>query len=155
MRYVILHNIRSKYNVGAIFRTADAARVDKIFLVGYTPAPQDRFGRVDHEIQKTSLGAVDTVAWETVPDVTPLITTLKGSGVEIVAVEIAPSSVSLYDFKPTKDIAYIFGAEVDGVPKEILTLADSILEIPMGGQKESLNVSVTAGVVLLHHPYEA
>ncbi|MBP9717142.1 MAG: TrmH family RNA methyltransferase [Candidatus Pacebacteria bacterium] len=154
MRYVILHNIRSKYNVGAIFRTADAARVTKIFLSGYTPSPQDRFGRVDQEIMKTSLGAVDAVPFEYVPAIETMLERLKAEGVEIVAVEIAEGSVSLYDYKPAPDVAYIFGSEVEGVPKDILTFADRILEIPMGGQKESLNVSVTAGVVLLHHPYD-
>jgi tRNA G18 (ribose-2'-O)-methylase SpoU len=154
MRYVILHNIRSKYNVGAIFRTADAARVSTIFLTGYTPSPKDRFGRVDQEIMKTSLGAVDTVSFEYVPAIETVLERLKAEGVEIVAVEIAEGSVSLYDYTPAPNVAYIFGSEVEGVPKEVLSLADRILEIPMGGQKESLNVSVTAGVVLLHHPYD-
>jgi tRNA G18 (ribose-2'-O)-methylase SpoU len=153
MRYVILHNIRSKYNVGAIFRTTDAARVTKVFLTGYTPSPQDRFGRVDTEIMKTSLGAVDTVPFEYVPAIEMVLERLKGEGVEIVAVEIAEGSVSLYDYKPAPSVAYIFGNEVEGVTKEVLAFADHILEIPMGGAKESLNVSVTAGVVLLHHPY--
>ncbi len=153
MRYVILHNIRSKYNVGAIFRTADAARVTKIYLSGYTPTPTDRFGRVDAEIKKTSLGAVDAVAWEQVTDTQEAIKTLKAAGVEIVAVEIAPGSVSLYDYQPQAQVAYILGSEVEGISADILREADVILEIPMGGIKESLNVSVTAGVVLLQHPY--
>lgn len=154
MRYVILHNIRSKYNVGAIFRTADAARVSKIFLTGYTPSPLDRFGRVDTEIMKTSLGAADTVSFEYVATIETVLERLKADGVEVVAVEIADGSVSLYDYKPAQNVAYIFGNEVEGVPKDVLDRVDHILEIPMGGQKESLNVSVTAGVVLLHHPYE-
>ncbi len=154
MKYVILHNIRSKYNVGAIFRTADAARVTKIFLTGYTPSPVDRFGRIDSEIKKTSLGAVATVPFEYVADVEMVVVTLKQQGVEIVAVEIAPGSISLYDYKPAGHVAYIFGNEVEGVTKDVIELADQILEIPMGGIKESLNVSVTAGVVLLHHPYD-
>jgi tRNA G18 (ribose-2'-O)-methylase SpoU len=154
MKYVILHNIRSKYNVGAIFRTADAARVTKIFLTGYTPSPVDRFGRVDSEIKKTSLGAVATVPFEYVSDVETVLMSLKQQGVEIVAVEIAPGSISLYDYKPAEYVAYIFGNEVEGVPSDILDRVDTVLEIPMGGMKESLNVSVTAGVVLLHHPYD-
>ncbi len=154
MRYVILHNIRSKYNVGAIFRTADAARVTKVFLTGYTPSPKDRFGRVDTEIMKTSLWAVDTVPYEYVSHIEIVVERLKREGVEIIAVEIAEGSVSLYDYKPAQSVAYIFGNEVEGVPKDLLELADHILEIPMGGTKESLNVSVTAGVVLLHHPYD-
>ncbi|MFM2339511.1 MAG: hypothetical protein RLZZ360_147 [Candidatus Parcubacteria bacterium] len=154
MRYVILYNIRSKYNVGAIFRTADAAKVSKLFLVGHTPAPQDRFGRIDTEIQKTSLGATMSVSWESVVDGKALIERLQADGVEVVAVEIAPGSISLYDYKPAEHVAYIFGNEVEGVPSDILDRVDTILEIPMGGIKESLNVSVTAGVVLLHHPYD-
>lgn len=154
MRYVILHNIRSKYNVGAIFRTADAARVSKVFLTGYTPAPKDRFGRVDAEIQKTSLGAAAVITSEQSADVIEVVNRLKADGVEIVAVEIAPHSISLYDYEPKKEVAYIFGNEVEGVSRELLELADVVLEIPMGGLKESLNVSVTAGVVLLHHPYD-
>jgi tRNA G18 (ribose-2'-O)-methylase SpoU len=154
MKYVILHNIRSKYNVGAIFRTADAARVSKVFLTGYTPSPKDRFGRVDTEITKTSLGAVDTVPFEYVEAIETVLERLKGEGVEIVAVEIAEGSVSLYDYKPAAKVAYIFGSEVEGVTHDVLGAADYILEIPMGGMKESLNVSVTAGVVLLHHPYD-
>jgi tRNA G18 (ribose-2'-O)-methylase SpoU len=154
MKYVILHNIRSKYNVGAIFRTADAARVSKIFLTGYTPSPQDRFGRVDTEIMKTSLGAVDMVPYEYVASIETVLVRLKAEEVEVVAVEIAKGSVSLYEYKPAQTVAYIFGNEVEGVPRDVLDRVDHILEIPMGGQKESLNVSVTAGVVLLHHPYE-
>jgi 23S rRNA (guanosine2251-2'-O)-methyltransferase len=152
MRYAILHDIRSKYNVGAIFRTADAAGVEKIFLTGYTPAPRDRFGRTDQEIDKTSLGASLSVPWEQVPSIEVLIANLKAAGVCVVAVEIAPGSVSLYDFVPPPRVAYIFGNETEGIPPAVLALADEILEIPMAGQKESLNVSVTAGVVLLHHP---
>ena len=153
MRYAILYNIRSKYNVGAIFRTADAAKVDCLYLVGHTPTPRDRFGRVDAEIQKTSLGAVETVPYAYVTDIVTLIQKLQADGVSVVAVEIASGSVSLYDYTPSEKVAYIFGNEVEGIPADILMLSDTILEIPMGGMKESLNVSVTAGVVLLHHPY--
>ncbi len=152
MRYAILHNIRSKYNVGAIFRTADAAGVDKLYLAGYTPAPRDRFGRDDQEIMKTSLGAVTSVPGEQVVAVEDVCKELQAKGVMVVAVEIAPGSVSLYDFMPPPNVAYIFGNETEGVPEAVLQAADVILEIPMRGQKESLNVSVTAGVVLLHHP---
>ncbi len=155
MRYVILDNIRSKYNVGAIFRTADAAGVTAIYLVGCTPTPIDRFGRIDTEIQKTSLGATTTVSWEYVSDIEAAIVSLRAKGVEIVAVEIAPHSVSLYDYQPKEKVAYIFGNEVGGISATTQVLADVVLEIPMHGMKESLNVSVTAGVVLLHHPYDA
>lgn len=154
MRCAILHNIRSKYNVGAIFRTADAARVDTLFLTGYTPAPHDRFGRIDTEIEKTSLGAARFVPSEKVDSIHDLITQLQADGVLVVAVEIAPGSVSLYDFTPPAKVAYIFGNETEGIDESVLKQADVVLAIPMLGQKESLNVSVTAGVVLLHHPYD-
>ncbi len=152
MRYVILDNVRSSYNVGAIFRTADAAGVTKIFLTGYTPCPVDRFGRVVPEIEKTSLGASAMIPWES-GTIESVIAMLRTSGVNIVAVEQSPASVSLYDFEPPTEVAYIFGNEVEGVSTETCRQADTIIEIPMAGQKESLNVSVTAGVVLLHHPY--
>jgi tRNA G18 (ribose-2'-O)-methylase SpoU len=152
VRYLILYNIRSNYNVGAIFRTADGGGVDKIYLVGYTPAPIDRFGRVVSEIEKTSLGASAVVPFEKVDDIFTLMTTLKANGVAVVAVEQADTSVSLYDYRPPAAVAYILGNETDGVPKEVLAACDTILEIPMAGMKESLNVSVAAGIVVFKHP---
>lgn len=152
MKYVILHNIRSHYNVGAIFRSADGAGVEKIFLTGYTPTPKDRFGRVVPEIQKTSLGASDMVAWEQ-GDIYKVVQMLKSINVCVVAVEQHENSVSLYDFKPPEKVAYIFGNEVDGVTADITSLCDHIVEIPMRGSKESLNVSVTAGIVLFANPH--
>lgn len=152
MRYVILHDVRSLYNVGAIFRTADGAGVAKIFLTGYTPAPIDRFGRTVTEINKTSLGASEMVPWEQ-GDIVDVIARLHTHGVSVVAVEQAATSVSLYEYEPPAKVAYIFGNEVLGVPPAVSLLADTILEIPMVGEKESLNVSVTAGVVLFHHAY--
>jgi len=150
MKYIILEDIRSAYNVGAIFRTADASGVAKVFLVGYTPAPTDRFGRVQAEIEKTSLGASASVPWEQVATTREVIEQLQVSGVTVAAVELAPGSVSLKDFKEPEQVAYVVGNEVDGVSKEALELADVIVELPMLGQKESLNVSVTAGIVLYH-----
>lgn len=150
MKYIILEDIRSAYNVGAIFRTADAAGVAKVFLVGYTPAPIDRFGRAQPEILKTSLGASGTMSWEQVATTKEIIERLQGDGVIVAAVELAPGSVSLKDFKEPEHVAYIVGNEVDGVSDEALGLADVIVELPMLGQKESLNVSVTAGIILYH-----
>lgn len=148
MKYIILEDIRSAYNVGAIFRTADASGVAKVFLVGYTPAPTDRFGRVQAEIEKTSLGASATVLWEQVATTREIIERLQADGVTVAAVELAPGSVSLKDFEEPENVAYIVGNEVDGVSTEALELADVIVELPMLGQKESLNVSVTTGIVL-------
>ncbi len=150
MKYIILEDIRSAYNVGAIFRTADASGVAKVFLVGYTPAPIDRFGRPQAEIKKTSLGASETVPWEKVEVMSDLIARLKTDGVTVVAVELAKGSVSLKDFREPEHVAYIVGNEVDGVSNEALESSDVIVELPMLGQKESLNVSVTTGIVLYH-----
>lgn len=154
MKYVILYNIRSSHNVGSIFRTCDGAGVDKLFLVGYTPAPIDRFGRPVGEINKTSLGASAMVPWENVDDVTGLIKQLQAEGVEVVAVEQGPGSVSLYDYNEPENVAYVMGNEVDGVPSEIVSLCDVAIEIPMHGAKESLNVSVCTGIVLFQKRYE-
>ena len=152
MKYVILHNIRSRHNVGAIFRTADGAGVDKIFLTGYTPAPIDRFGRVVDEIKKTSLGASEMVEWEQTDDARSIIRLLQDKGAIVVAVEQAPNSISLYDFDEPKNIAYVFGNEITGVESEVLAECDGIIEIPMAGQKESLNVSSTVAIVLFQKP---
>ncbi len=153
-KVVFLDNIRSQHNVGSIFRTSDGAGVSKIYLGGYTPAPIDRFGREVEEIKKTSLGASRMVPWEKVDEDGALayLAHLKQEAFHIVAVEQDSRSVSLYDFKPEtyEKVCYILGNEVDGVRPELLDLADTILEIPMAGQKESLNVSVTTGIVLFY-----
>lgn len=150
MKYIILPDIRSAYNVGAIFRTADAAGVSKVFLSGYSPAPKDRFGRTQTEIEKTSLGASITMEWEQVTDLPALILSLQKEGVTVVAVEQSEKSVSLPDFIVPEKVVYIMGNEVTGIDTEILDLVDLVVELPMLGQKESLNVSVTAGIVLYH-----
>ncbi|TSC84509.1 MAG: tRNA/rRNA methyltransferase SpoU [Parcubacteria group bacterium Gr01-1014_17] len=146
--YLILHNIRSNHNVGSIFRTADAAGVTKIFLTGYTPAPLDRFGRVNKEIAKTALGAEKTVAWERVKKVQELFAHLKKEKVFLVAVEQSPHSINYKKIPRKKNIALIFGNEVRGLSQSILKQCDCIAEIPMRGTKESLNVSVSVGIVL-------
>ncbi len=152
MKYIILHNIRSSHNVGAIFRSADGAGVTKIFLTGYTPAPLDRFGRPVAEIVKTSLGASAMVPWGQSVDIAPVIAQLKAEGVIVVAIEQSEASISLFDFRPPEKVAYMFGNEITGITLDVLTLCDHIAEIPMAGQKESLNVSVTAGIVLFQKP---
>jgi 23S rRNA (guanosine2251-2'-O)-methyltransferase len=147
---LILNNIRSAHNVGSIFRTTDAAGVAKIYLVGYTPAPQDQFGRVNKEIAKTALGAEKTVAWEKVEDIFGLVGRLKVEGVKLVALEQSSNSVDYREvkFKPEEKVAIILGNEVGGIAPEVLKQCDLIAEIPMRGEKESLNVSVAAGVAL-------
>lgn len=150
MKYLILENIRSAYNVGAMFRTADGAGVDKVFLVGYTPTPLDRFARLQPEIKKTSLGASETIPWEHFAEPQQLIEQLQEAGCAIVPVEQTASAVSLQDFVVPANVAYVVGNEVTGVAKDFLTAADTIVEIPMLGEKESLNVSVAAGIILYH-----
>jgi 23S rRNA (guanosine2251-2'-O)-methyltransferase len=150
---LILDNIRSAHNVGSIFRTADGAGVSKIYLLGTTPAPRDRFGREVAEIKKTSLGASEFVPWEQVgnEDVPKLIDKLRQDDVSIVAVEQTDKSVPLDNFSRPDKVAYVLGNEVEGVGEVWLSAAGQIVEIPMKGQKESLNVSVTAGIILFNN----
>ena len=143
-----LHNIRSVYNVGAIFRTADARGVSKIYLCGYTPAPIDRFGRARKDIAKAALGAEKMVSWESVESLSSLISKLKKEKYRILALEQDEASINYKKAKLEKKNLLILGEEVKGIEKEILKTCDEILEIPMKGEKESLNVSVAAGVAL-------
>jgi 23S rRNA (guanosine2251-2'-O)-methyltransferase len=147
---VILDNIRSTFNVGSIFRTADALGVGQIILGGTTPAPVDRFGRERADIAKVSLGAEKTVAWKHTDNVLVEIKKLKKAGYQIIAIEQAENSVDYKKIKLAKNakVVFVMGAEVEGVNKKILKIADIIAEIPMLGQKESLNVSVSFGVAL-------
>ena len=147
---VILDNIRSTFNVGSIFRTADALGVGEIILGGTTPAPIDRFGRERKDIAKVSLGAEKSVPWKYEKDVLITIKKLKKDGYKLIAIEQAEKSVDYKKVKLDKKdkVAFVLGAEVEGVSKEILKLADVIAEIPMLGMKESLNVSVSFGVAL-------
>ncbi|MCX6819900.1 MAG: TrmH family RNA methyltransferase [Candidatus Adlerbacteria bacterium] len=145
----MLHNIRSVHNVGSIFRTADAAGVTKIILVGYTPTPLDRFGRARKDFAKVSLGAENTVVWEQVETFAEAVTKVKEAGCTVVALEQDAASVPLFEYKtPTKNIALVLGSEVEGILKSELALCDAVVEIPMHGTKESLNVSVAAGIAL-------
>lgn len=145
--YVILHNIRSVHNVGSIFRTADAAGVYHMCLTGYTPTPRDRFQRIRKDFAKVALGA-EHMSWEYTEDPVALIKRLKKTGVQIVGIEQAPTSKHYKKVIIKKPVAFLFGNEVEGVPKELLALCDDIAEIPMAGKKESLNVSVSAGIAL-------
>lgn len=149
-KQIIIDTVRSAHNVGSIFRTADGAGVTHIYMYGYTPQPIDRFGRVQPEIAKTSLGASATVPWSVVAgvEVPTLAASLKAEGFTLVAVEQVPGAVSLPDFIEPEKVVYILGNEVTGVSPEWLQVADVVVEIPMQGMKESLNVSVCAGIVL-------
>jgi tRNA G18 (ribose-2'-O)-methylase SpoU len=145
---VLLHNIRSAHNVGSIFRTADAAGVSRIYLTGYTPTPIDRFGRPQKEVIKTALGAEQTVPWEYHSNVASLIKKLKRDGVRIVGVEQDVRAKNYTSFKPSGPTVLVLGNEVRGISKPLRDMCDEILEIPMHGKKESLNVSVAAGIIL-------
>ena len=135
-------------NVGAMFRTADAAGIDKIYLTGWTPAPLDRFGRKRKDLAKSALGAEEFVVWEQKKNIFSLIAKLKKDGFQIIGIEQDKNSVDYKNVKIKSKNVFIVGAEVTGIPKNILGKCDIIAEIPMRGQKESLNVSVACGIAL-------
>lgn len=145
---LILPNIRSALNVGAIFRTADASGINKIYLTGYTPRPTDKFGRVQKDIAKSALGAELTIKWEYAESLVRLITKLKKEKYQIIALEQDEKSVDYRKVKIGNRVAIILGEEVNGIDKKILKKCDTIIEIPMYCKKESLNVSVACGVAL-------
>lgn len=153
----ILDNIRSLHNVGSIFRTADAAGVKKLYLTGITPGPLDRFGRPIKQLVKVSLGAEKTIKWEKAKSAGVLIDKLKKQGYKIFAVEQDKKSIPYYRARHQasgiKKIALVFGNEVRGLSPAILKKADKILEIPMRGRKESLNVSVAFGIIVYNFNY--
>ena len=140
---LILDNVRSLHNVGSAFRTADAFLAAKLYLCGITGTPPHR------EIQKTALGATESVAWEYAGDVVALVRQLKAEGWTVVAVEQADWSVSLRHFQPAPCAKYgfVFGNEVFGVEEEVMALADACVEIPQFGTKHSLNIAVSIGIV--------
>ncbi|MBP9763383.1 MAG: TrmH family RNA methyltransferase [Candidatus Pacebacteria bacterium] len=153
--YVVLHDIRSTQNVGAILRTCDAAGIDKVFFSGITPSPIDRFGRKRSDVAKSSLGAEDSVSWEVLEEggknVLDFLKEMKEDGFQIVALEQSPKSVDYKELNekfPSEKRVVVLGNEVDGVSKEILELCDVVGEIPMLGEKESLNVSVAFGIFI-------
>ncbi len=146
---IILHNIRSSLNVGSIFRTADGAGVSEVYLTGYTPLPIDRFGREEKKIAKTALGAEKSILWKQ-GDISETIRHLKNDGYSIVSIEQVSNSKDYKSFKPKDKTVFIFGNEIEGILSEVLELCDDVIEIPMHGKKESLNVGVTAGIILFH-----
>ncbi len=145
-RVVILDNIRSVYNVGSIFRTSDALGVEKIYLCGVTPTPTDRFGRARQDFAKVALGAEKDIAWKHIPDTKTIIKKLKNEGFQIIAVEQDKKSIKYNEIKVKNSVVIVMGNEVGGIDKKTLSLCDVIAEIPMAGNKESLNVSVSFGI---------
>jgi tRNA G18 (ribose-2'-O)-methylase SpoU len=140
----VLENVRSAYNVGSVFRTADAFLIESVFITGYTARPPHK------EIAKTALGAEDSVNWKYFQTTRDAMEHLKKSGYAVYAVEQVAGSISLEDISalPAAKIAFIFGNEVTGVEQEIIALCDGCVEIPQFGMKHSLNISVAAGIVL-------
>ncbi len=142
-KVVLLENIRSLHNVGSILRTADGAGWDKVFLCGYTGCPPDR------RIEKVSLGAENFIAWEKADSALEVCKKLKKEGFEILGLEQTAKAENIFEAKFSKSkLALVLGNEVEGVSAEILELADRHLEIPMHGEKSSLNVAVAAGVAM-------
>ena len=145
---IILDNIRSVHNVGSIFRTAETAGVSKIYCIGTTPTPLDRFGNKRSDFAKVALGAEDLIAWEYAESGLSLVKKLKKEGYKIIALEQDKRSVNFKQVKFGNKSALIVGNEVGGVSKSLLKLADQIAEIPMKGKKESLNVAVATGIMV-------
>lgn len=139
---LVLPNIRSAHNVGAMFRTADGCGFEKLYLCGYTATPPKV------QIDKVSLGAETWMPWEHEPDIIACIQSLKDQGIRIVALEQTRTSISLTDYTPQTPLALVLGHEVDGVSEAVLALADDHVHIDMYGKKESLNVSVAAGIAM-------
>ncbi|MAD97663.1 MAG: RNA methyltransferase [Flavobacteriaceae bacterium] len=141
---VVLDNIRSLNNIGSVFRTSDAFRIEKIFLCGITAIPPNK------EIHKTALGATHSVDWEYAENTMDVMNRLKEEGVTTLAIEQAENSLKLNEFLPQQDTKYavVLGNEVKGVQQEVVNAADLVVEIPQVGTKHSLNISVTCGVVL-------
>jgi len=145
--FVVIDNIRSLENVGSVFRTSDALGVDKIFICGISPTPVSPAGGPENEkLAKTALGAEKTVAWEYHKQTGRLIKRLRQEGVFVAALEQTKESISLEKFKPKFPIALVLGHEIKGVSPSALKFADAIVEIPMHGKKESLNVAVAFGI---------
>ena len=138
----LLDNIRSLYNVGSFFRTADAVGLDTLYLCGITAYPPNS------GISKTALGAEDSVAWQYHANAAEILAGLRARGYEIAAIETSLHSVDMFEWKPVFPVCIVFGHEVDGIRPELLAMADTHVRIPMMGRKHSLNVATAAGVVL-------
>lgn len=147
---IVLDNVRSMHNVGSAFRTADGFAIEKVLLCGITATPPHR------EIEKTALGATQSVDWEHHTDASQAIDTLKSQGYLILAIEQAQGSISLEDFEisSTQKYALIFGNEVHGVSDEVMKKVDACIEIPQFGTKHSFNVSVAIGIITWHFTHK-
>ena len=147
--FLLLDSIRSVHNAGSIFRTAETLGVSRIYCCGTTPTPLDRFGRKRSDFAKVSLGAEDMVAWEHADDAVAVAKKRSKEGFEVIALEQAAGSVDYKNVELKSDkFLVVLGNEVEGVSPELMKLTDIVAEIPMRGEKESLNVSVSAGIFL-------
>ena len=141
---IVCHNIRSLWNVGAVFRSSDAFAVEKVYLTGYTGTPPRK------EITKTAIGADEWIPWEHAESPVEILRGLKADGWDIAALELAPGAKPLTEYDPPSKVCVLLGNEITGVPDELQDLCTVLLKIPMLGRKESLNVSVAAGIALHH-----
>ncbi len=141
---IVLDDVRSLHNIGSVFRTCDAFLIEKVYLCGITATPPNK------EIHKTALGATETVDWEYAKDVVDVVQRLKQEGVCVQAIEQVENSVMLTDFQVQDQIKYalVFGNEVKGVSQSVVDLSDGVIEIPQLGTKHSLNIAVSAGIVI-------
>ena len=141
---VVLDDVRSLHNIGSVFRTSDAFLIEKIYLCGITATPPNK------EIHKTALGATETVAWEYVKNVLEIVQQLKSEKIKVYSVEQTENAIMLDHFQPETNTTYalLFGNEVKGVSQEAIDASDGVLEIPQLGSKHSLNISVSAGIVI-------
>ena len=145
---ILLHNIRSAHNVGSIFRTSDAIGVAHVYLSGYSPLPLDKFGRPVKEIAKTALGGEKSIPWEFVKNPAMLMKKLKAEGYAVVAIEQDARAIDYKSFHPKSKTLILVGNEVLGLSVAMKRHANTIIEIPMAGKKESLNVSVAYGIAM-------
>ena len=144
---VVLDNVRSLYNTGAFFRTADACAIEKLVLCGITPRP-DQGTKQRNAISKTALGAESSVKWEYAPSTASALEVSRAAGYHVTAVETSPHGIDLYEWTPEWPLCLVFGHETDGVSPEVTRHCETYIRIPMLGQKRSLNVATAAGVVL-------
>lgn len=141
---LVAHNVRSLWNVGAFFRSADAFAIERVYLSGYTGCPPRK------EISKTAIGADAWIEWEHVEDPLMLLAQLRSDGWQIVALETGKKSIPLSSFEPQERVCIIVGHELSGIPQHIQAVCDSVVTIPMLGKKESLNVAVAASIALFY-----
>ncbi|NTV30910.1 RNA methyltransferase [candidate division WWE3 bacterium] len=157
--HLVLHNIRSLHNVGSMFRLADCAGIEKVYVSGITPYPEKQndtrkpwdIRNAAKGIHKTALGAEKSVSWDYYPDIVDLIKYFRTQRIPLIGLETSKSGKNLYEYQFTGPIALVVGHEIDGISDEILLQCDEVIEIPMYGKKESLNVAISAAIVV----YEA